>query len=115
MRKQIVAGNWKMNNDLDASKSLVKKVIKKLNEHKAFSYIIPEEYDGLNFNVETQSRVLTKLASVNPGLAVTVMVPNSLGPGELLQHYGTDNQKKQYLPKLSTKPSRTFRLYQSKN
>ena len=82
--------------------SINKKVIKKLNEHKAFSYIIPEEYDGLNFNVETQSRVLTKLASVNPGLAVTVMVPNSLGPGELLQHYGTDNQKKQYLPKLST-------------
>lgn len=82
--------------------TLNKKVINKLNEHKAFSYIIPEEYDGLNLNVETQSRILTKLASINPGLAVTVMVPNSLGPGELLQHYGTDNQKNKYLPKLSS-------------
>ena len=64
--------------------TLNKKVINKLNEHKAFSYIIPEEYDGLNLNVETQSRILTKLASINPGLAVTVMVPNSLGPGRII-------------------------------
>ena len=81
--------------------SINKNVIDKLNEHKAFSYIIPKEYGGLDLNVETQSRVLVKLTSINPGLGVTVMVPNSLGPGELLQHYGTEAQKKQYLPKLS--------------
>lgn len=80
---------------------LNEKVISKLKEHKTFSYIIPEKYNGLNFNVETQSRILSKLASINPGLAVTVMVPNSLGPGELLQHYGTEEQKNKFLPGLS--------------
>ena len=75
-------------------KSLIQKT-------KAFSYIIDEKYDGYNFNVETQSRILVKLASYNPSLGVTVMVPNSLGPGELLQHYGTETQKNNYLPKLA--------------
>ncbi len=60
---------------------------------KAFSYIIDEKYGGMNLPVETQSRILVKLASMNPSLGVTVMVPNSLGPGELLQHYGTEEQK----------------------
>lgn len=78
------------------------KVLDTLNHHKAFSYIIKEKYDGLELPVETQSRILVKLTSINPALGVTVMVPNSLGPGELLQHYGTDTQKKKYLPKLSS-------------
>ena len=69
---------------------------------KAFSFIIDKKYNGHNFNVETQSRNLVKLASVDPALGVTVMVPNSLGPGELLQHYGTEEQKDKYLPKLAT-------------
>jgi len=69
---------------------------------KAFSYIIDEKYGGMNLPVETQSRILVKLASMNPSLGVTVMVPNSLGPGELLQHYGTEEQKNKYLPKLVT-------------
>ncbi len=74
----------------------------KLIETKAFSYIIDEKYGGMNLPVETQSRILVKLASNNPSLGVTVMVPNSLGPGELLQHYGTEEQKEKYLPKLVT-------------
>ena len=78
------------------------KVLDTLNHHKAFSYIIKEKYDGLELPVETQSRILVKLTSINPALGVTVMVPNSLGPGELLQHYGTDTQKEKYLPKLSS-------------
>ena len=69
---------------------------------KAFSFIIDKKYNGHNFNVETQSRNLVKLASVDPALGVTIMVPNSLGPGELLQHYGTEEQKNKYLPKLAT-------------
>ena len=69
---------------------------------KAFSYIIEKEFGGLMHSVETQSRILVKLASMNPSLGVTVMVPNSLGPGELLQHYGTEEQRKKYLPKLVT-------------
>ena len=79
-----------------------KKALNVLKKHKAFSYIIKKKYNGLELPVETQSRVLVKLASINPSIAVTVMVPNSLGPGELLQHYGTDAQKTQYLPKLAT-------------
>ena len=74
----------------------------KLIETKAFSYIIDEKYGGMKLPVETQSRILVKLASNNPSLGVTVMVPNSLGPGELLQHYGTVEQKEKYLPKLVT-------------
>ena len=73
-----------------------------LKNTKAFSYIIDEKYGGMKLPVETQSRILVKLASMNPSLGVTVMVPNSLGPGELLQHYGTEEQKNKYLPKLVT-------------
>ena len=72
-----------------------------IKETKAFSYIINKDFEGSELNVETQSRILVKLASYNPSLGVTVMVPNSLGPGELLQHYGTDKQKNKYLPGLS--------------
>ena len=72
-----------------------------LSKNKCFSYIIDEKYGGLNLSVESQSRALVKFASVNPSIAVTVMVPNSLGPGELLQHYGTQQQKDKYLPGLA--------------
>ena len=77
-------------------------VLDVLHKHKAFSYIIKNAYGGLELPVETQSRILVKLTSINPALGVTVMVPNSLGPGELLQHYGTEHQKEKYLPKLAT-------------
>ena len=72
-----------------------------LKENKCFSYIIDKKYGGLDLPVEAQSRALVKLASVNPSVAVTVMVPNSLGPGELLQHYGTEEQKNKFLPLLA--------------
>lgn len=78
------------------------KLREELKNTKAFSYIIDEKYGGMKLPVETQSRILVKLASMNPSLGVTVMVPNSLGPGELLQHYGTEEQKNKYLPKLVT-------------
>ena len=78
------------------------KLREELKNTKAFSYIIDEKYGGMKLPVETQSRILVKLASMNPSLGVTIMVPNSLGPGELLQHYGTEEQKNKYLPKLVT-------------
>ena len=81
---------------------LNKKFMDVLKKNKCFSYIIDEKYGGLQLNVESQSQALVKLASVNPSVAVTVMVPNSLGPGELLQHYGTNQQKEYYLPKLAS-------------
>lgn len=73
-----------------------------LREHKFFAMIIKKEYGGLEFSAYAQSRVLQKLAGVSTVLASTVGVPNSLGPGELLQHYGTQEQKDHYLPRLAT-------------
>ena len=63
--------------------------------------IIPRQYGGLGFSAFAHSQVVTKLASRCSALVVTVMVPNSLGPGELLLHYGTDEQKRYYLPRLA--------------
>ena len=72
-----------------------------LKDHKFFAMIIKKQYGGLEFCAYAQSRVLQKLTSVSSVLASTVGVPNSLGPGELLQHYGTQAQKDYYLPRLA--------------
>lgn len=66
-----------------------------------FGLIIPEEYGGKGFSAMAHSQVVMKLASRSITAAVTVMVPNSLGPGELLLHYGTAQQKRHYLPRLA--------------
>src|SRR5438445_8925339 len=63
--------------------------------------IIPKSYGGLGFSGFAHSQVITKLSTHSGTIAVTVMVPNSLGPGELLLHYGTDEQKNYYLPRLA--------------
>src|SRR5262245_49109968 len=63
--------------------------------------IIPKQYGGLGFSAFAHSQVITKLATRCSAAAVTVMVPNSLGPGELLLHYGTEEQKRYYLPRLA--------------
>ncbi len=72
-----------------------------LKEHRFFAMIIKKQYGGLEFSAYAQSRVLQKLSGVSGILAITVGVPNSLGPGELLQHYGTEAQKDHYLPRLA--------------
>jgi acyl-CoA dehydrogenase len=66
-----------------------------------FGMIIPKEYGGLGFSAYAHSQVITKLSTHCGTAAVTVMVPNSLGPGELLVHYGTQEQKEHYLPRLA--------------
>jgi acyl-CoA dehydrogenase len=63
--------------------------------------IIPREYGGLGFGAFAHSAVVQKLATRSSTAAISVMVPNSLGPGELLLHYGTDEQKSHYLPRLA--------------
>jgi acyl-CoA dehydrogenase len=63
--------------------------------------IIPKQYGGLGFSALAHSAVLMKLASRSSPLCITVMVPNSLGPAELLNHYGTEEQKSHYLPRLA--------------
>ena len=72
-----------------------------LGKNKFLSYIIPEKYGGENLEVSELSSVLVKISSQNPALGVSVMVPNSLGPGELLQEYGTEAQRTKYLPGLA--------------
>jgi acyl-CoA dehydrogenase len=73
-----------------------------LKEHKFFAMIIKRQYGGLEFSAFAQSRVIQKLAGASAVLSSTVGVPNSLGPGELLQHYGTEQQKDYYLPRLAS-------------
>jgi acyl-CoA dehydrogenase len=63
--------------------------------------IIPKQYGGLEFSAYAHSQVVMKLSTRSSALAVTAMVPNSLGPAELLLHYGTDEQKAYYLPRLA--------------
>ncbi|WP_163132328.1 acyl-CoA dehydrogenase FadE [Agarivorans sp. Alg241-V36] len=72
-----------------------------LKQHKFFAMIIKKKYGGLEFSAYAQSCVLQKLASISAVLSSTVGVPNSLGPGELLQHYGTKEQQDHYLPRLA--------------
>jgi acyl-CoA dehydrogenase len=66
-----------------------------------FAMIIPKEYGGLGYSALAHSEVVMKLGSRSGSTAVTVMVPNSLGPGKLLMHYGTQQQKDYYLPRLA--------------
>lgn len=72
-----------------------------LKEQRFFAMIIEKQYGGLGFSAYAQSCVLQKLCGASAVLASTVGVPNSLGPGELLQHYGTEQQKQHYLPRLA--------------
>ncbi len=72
-----------------------------LRANRFLGMIIPREYGGLGFSASANSAVVAKLASRSMPLAVTVMVPNSLGPAELLIHYGTEQQKSYYLPRLA--------------
>ena len=72
-----------------------------LGKNGFLSMIIDKKYQGNRLSIAAQSKVLSKISSYNPSLGVVTMVPNSLGPAELLQHYGTEEQKNYYLPKLS--------------
>ncbi|MFB6247835.1 MAG: acyl-CoA dehydrogenase [Salinibacter sp.] len=73
-----------------------------LKDQGFFGLIIPEEHGGLGFSAAGRSAVVQKLGGHSVPLGITVMVPNSLGPGELLLHYGTDAQKEHYLPRLAS-------------
>lgn len=72
-----------------------------IKTHGFFALIIPKEYGGKGFSAYAHSQVAMKLATRSGDLASTVMVPNSLGPAELLLHYGTDEQRNHYLPRLA--------------
>ncbi|MEO5963379.1 MAG: acyl-CoA dehydrogenase, partial [Thermomonas sp.] len=69
--------------------------------NKFFGLNIPTEYGGLGFSALMNHKVIQKLASISAVVSSTVGVPNSLGPAEMLMHYGTDQQKQLYLPRLA--------------
>ena len=73
-----------------------------LKKERFFGMIIPKAYGGLGFSASANSAVVAKLSARSQALGITVMVPNSLGPAELLIHYGTDQQREHYLPRLAT-------------
>ena len=72
-----------------------------LGRNKFLSFLIDEKYGGIKLSTNEISSILTRISSVDPSLGVITMVPNSLGPGELLSLYGTEEQKNKYLPKLA--------------
>ncbi|WP_082121000.1 acyl-CoA dehydrogenase [Dyella japonica] len=72
-----------------------------IKRERFFGMVLPETYGGLGMSEIGHSRVVTRIATRSVAAAVTVMVPNSLGPGELLLHYGTEEQKRLSLPRLA--------------
>ncbi|MFQ5559567.1 MAG: acyl-CoA dehydrogenase [Nitrospinota bacterium] len=90
--------DWKITDELF---DLPTEVWDFLKQKGFFGMIIPKKYGGLEFSALAHSSVVTKIASRSVSAAVTVMVPNSLGPAELLLRYGTEEQKDHYLPRLS--------------
>ena len=72
-----------------------------MRQEKFFGMALPKEHGGLGFSARAHSEVVMKIAGRSVAAAVTVMVPNSLGPGKLLLHYGTPEQQERYLPRLA--------------
>ena len=87
--------------EIHEQKALPDHVWQYIKAHGFLGLIIPKEYGGRAFSSFAQSRVMSKIASRSLTTAVSCMVPNSLGPGELLLHYGTEEQKDRYLPGLA--------------
>ncbi|MEL6772834.1 MAG: acyl-CoA dehydrogenase [Bacteroidota bacterium] len=87
--------------DIMQRRDLPNEVWQKLKDDRFFGLIIPKEYGGLGLTPSANSAVVEKLAARSPALGITAMVPNSLGPAELLIHYGTQAQRDHYLPRLA--------------
>ncbi|WEX10101.1 acyl-CoA dehydrogenase [Chelativorans sp. AA-79] len=86
--------NWR-------DRDLAKSVWDFMRQKKFFGMIIPKEHGGLGFSNYAHSEVVRTVSSASVVAGVTVMVPNSLGPGELLMHFGTDEQRDYWLPRLA--------------
>ncbi|MGH6946660.1 MAG: acyl-CoA dehydrogenase [Kiloniellales bacterium] len=92
-----IVDDWRITQERD----LPREVWEFLKRERFFGMIIPEKYGGLGFSAVGHSAVVVKVASRSIPTACTLMVPNSLGPAELLLHYGTEEQRNYYLPRLA--------------
>ena len=90
---------WKINHDWSI---IPDHIIKYVLDNGFLGMIIPKKYGGLDFSAVAQAKVLLKLSNTGSGISYLVGVPNSLGPGELLLKYGTEDQKDYYLPRLAS-------------
>jgi acyl-CoA dehydrogenase len=90
--------DWQINWEL---RDLPPQIWDFLKSHKFFAMIIPKSYGGLGFSAYAHSEIIRKLSTRSICAAVTAMVPNSLGPGELLLHFGTKEQQDYWLPRLA--------------
>ena len=88
--------------DVMQKRDLPENVWKFIKDKGFFGLVIDKKYGGKGFSAKAHSEIVMKICSRSPTAAVTVMVPNSLGPGELLHHYGTQEQKDQFLPGLAS-------------
>ncbi len=93
-----LVNDWKVTHELY---DLPNEAWRYIKDKGFLGMIIPKKYGGLEFSAYAHSQVVTKLSTRSSALSVSVMVPNSLGPAELLLHYGTDAQKDYYLPRLA--------------
>ncbi|WP_111746118.1 acyl-CoA dehydrogenase [Salinisphaera orenii] len=93
-----MADEWQISHEL---KDMPPEVWQFLRENKFFAMLIPKEHGGLGFSSVAQSTIVAKIATGSLTAATTVMVPNSLGPGELLVRYGTRQQQNRWLPGLA--------------
>ncbi|MBU0859747.1 MAG: acyl-CoA dehydrogenase, partial [Alphaproteobacteria bacterium] len=92
--------DWEIRNS--ESQDLPEEAWEFMRQNKFFGLVIPKEYGGKGFNALEHAEVVAKIGTHSMAAALTAMVPNSLGPGELLMHYGTKEQKDEILPKLAS-------------
>ncbi len=93
-----MSDSWKINHDWNV---IPDDIIEFVRNNGFLSMIIPKEYGGLELSAVAQSEVLIKVSNTGAAITYLVAVPNSLGPGELLIKYGTEDQKNYYLPRLA--------------
>jgi acyl-CoA dehydrogenase len=93
-----MANDWLIRHDL---KEIPEEIWDFVKQHGFLGMLISKEHGGLGFSPQAQSLVLGKIGSRSPDVSTLVMVPNSLGPGELIEKYGTPEQKHYYLPRLA--------------
>lgn len=94
-----IVNDWEITHEKN---NLPPEVWKYLKKNNFFGLIIPKKYGGKSFSTYAQSVIIEKLSALSSTLAITVGVPNSLGPAELILKYGNNEQKEKYLPKLAS-------------